>query len=190
MQLIKARRSMVAVAASMVLLGSSLFAQTRGTAGAATLTQDLKKGWDGAKRNLLDSAQQMPEANYAFKPVDTVRTFGQILAHVAGANYLFCSPAKGEKSPYSEDHFEKTATTRAAIIKAVQDSVAYCDSAFTGLTDARLGEKADVPFGLAATRGGALAVNTGHVNEHYGNLVTYFRLKGMVPPSSSRGGGN
>src|SRR4029453_7632370 len=112
----------------------------------------------------------VPEANYTFKPVDTVRTFGQILAHVAGANYLFCAPAKGEKSPYSEDHFEKTATTRAAIMKALQDSVAYCDSAFAGLNDARLAEAADVPFALATTRGGALAVNTGHVNEHYGNL--------------------
>ena len=185
-----ARRTIMAVAASAVLLASPLLAQTRGASSASALTQDLKKGWDGAKRNLLDSAQLMPEANYAFKPVDTVRTFGQILAHVAGANYLFCAPAKGEKSPYSEDHFEKTATTRATIIKALQDSVAYCDSAFTGLTDARLAEAADVPFALATTRGGALSVNTGHVNEHYGNLVTYFRLKGMVPPSSSRGGGN
>ena len=72
----------------------------------------------------------MPEAGYAFKPVETVRTFGQILAHIAGANYVFCAPAKGEKSPHAEDEFEKSATTKADIVKALNESLAYCDAAY------------------------------------------------------------
>ena len=66
-------------------------------AGANPISQAIKQAWDDAKGNLQASADQMPDADYAFKPVDSVRTFGQILAHVAGANYVFCSAAKGEK---------------------------------------------------------------------------------------------
>ncbi len=129
----------------------------------------------------------MPEADYAFKPTEQVRTFGQILAHVAGANYVFCSAAKAEKSPFTEDHFEKSATTKAAIVKALSDSIAYCDTAYTGLTDAKAAETIAMPFGMGnAPRASALIGNTGHLQEHYGNLVTYFRIKGMVPPSSRR----
>ena len=155
--------------------------------GANPLTQALKQAWDDAKGNVRGSADQMPEADYAFKPTEQVRTFGQILAHVAGANYVFCSAAKAEKSPFSEDHFEKSATTKAAIVKALSDSIAYCDAAYAGLTDAKAAESIAMPFGMgSAPRASALIGNTGHLQEHYGNLVTYFRIKGMVPPSSRR----
>jgi uncharacterized damage-inducible protein DinB len=149
------------------------------------IAQAMKTAWDGAKKNIKESADVMPEANYAFKPVDTVRTFGQILAHVAGANYVFCSAAKGEKAPHAEDEFEKSATTRPAIIKALGDSLTYCDAAFASATDKSLAESIDMPFGMGkGTRAQALMGNIGHLNEHYGNLVTYFRIKGIVPPSS------
>jgi hypothetical protein len=154
--------------------------------GAQPVAASVRASWDGAKKNISESADLMPEANYAFKPVDGVRTFGQILAHTAGANYVICSAAKGEKPPHGEDDFEKTATTKAAIMKAVGDSIAYCDSAFPA-TDAALGAPIDLPFGMGkGTRASALLLEVGHLNEHYGNLVTYFRLKGMVPPSSRR----
>ncbi len=153
------------------------------------VSQAIKQAWAGARRNISESADQMPEDGYAFRPVDTVRTFGQILAHLAGANYVFCAAAKGEKSPYAEDHFEKTATTRAAIRKALADSLAYCDQAYDSLTDAKAAELVAMPFGMGKSpRAAALLGNTGHLQEHYGNLVTCFRLKGMVPPSSRRGG--
>ena len=127
----------------------------------------------------------MPEKDYGFRPVETVRTFGQILAHVAGANYVFCSAAKGEASPHAEAAFEKTATTRAQIIKVLSDSIAYCDAAYAALDDKRAGETIDLPFGMGkGARALPLMLNTGHLQEHYGNLVTYFRIKGMVPPSS------
>jgi hypothetical protein len=121
----------------------------------------------------------MPEANYAVRPVDTVRTFGQMLAHVAGANYVFCAAARGEKAPYAEDAFEKSATTRAAIIQALEGSLAYCDAAYTALTDRSAGEMVEGPFGSGRTaRAAALTGNTGHLQEHYGNLVTYLRISG------------
>lgn len=155
--------------------------------GANPVSQAIREAWQGARRNLQESATEMSEADYGFKPVDQVRTFGQILAHVAGANYVFCAGARGEKSPFAEDHFEKTATTKAAIVKALNDSIAYCDAAYDHLTDKSAGESIASPFGGGqATRATALLGNTGHNQEHYGNLVTYFRIKGLVPPSSRR----
>jgi uncharacterized damage-inducible protein DinB len=151
------------------------------------VSDSLRSSWNGAKRNIKESAEQMPEENYGFKPVDTVRTFGEILTHVAGASYVFCAAAKGEKSPFAEDSFEKTATTKAAIVKATNDAIAYCDGAFASITDATAGQMVAAPFGSAQVpRANPLIGQIGHDNEHYGNLVTYFRIKGMVPPSSKR----
>ena len=149
------------------------------------ISRSVKGQWDSAKGNILASAEQMPDPDYAFKPVDSVRTFGAILAHIAGANYVFCAPALGEKSPFSEDHFEKNAKTKTEIIKGLRDSIAYCDKAYDALTDQTAGEMVPVAFGTGQNpRANGLMGNTGHLQEHYGNLVTYFRIKGMVPPSS------
>lgn len=154
-------------------------------APANPVSDSIRAGWNTAKRNMLGSAKVMPQDKYGFKPVDTVRTFGQMLAHVAGANYVFCAAARGEKSPHAEEEFEKSATTPAAITKALQDSVAYCDAAYTALTDAKAGEMLNGAFGGKDSRAGILIGNTGHNNEHYGNLVTYLRINGLVPPSSA-----
>ena len=151
------------------------------------ISDSIRSQWNGVKRNIKESAEQMPEANYSFKPTPEVRSFGEILAHVAGASYVFCAAAKGEKSPFGEEDFEKTAKTRDAILKATTDAIAYCDGAFTALTDATAGQMVAAPFGSnQIPRTAALIGQIGHDNEHYGNLVTYFRLKGMVPPSSKR----
>lgn len=108
------------------------------------------------------------------------------MAHVAGANYIFCAAARAEKSPYAEDHFEKSATTKAAVAKALADSIAYCDAAYQALDDRRAAEMVAAAFGNGkSARASALIGNTGHVQEHYGNLVTYLRINGIVPPSSS-----
>jgi uncharacterized damage-inducible protein DinB len=160
-------------------------ASAQSPAGANPISAGVRTAWESGKRNLTRSAELMPEADYGFRPVNTVRTFGQILAHVAGANYVFCAAAKGEKSPHAEDAFEKSATTRAQIIKALADSIAYCDAAYTALDDRRAAETVDMPFGMGTgARALPLMINSGHAQEHYGNLVTYFRIKGMVPPSS------
>lgn len=158
-------------------------AQTR-PATAQPVSDAIRSSWETAKKNIHDSAVDVPEAVYSFKPVDVVRTFGQIVAHTAGANYEFCSAAKGEKSPKAEDAFESLAT-KAAIVKAYDDSAAYCDAVFKALTDRTAGETIEMPFGMGkAARASALIGDVGHLNEHYGNLVTYMRLKGIVPPTS------
>lgn len=181
------------LSASMAVIGSAALGQlppatlrAQGRAAATQpIAQALRQEWATSKKNIKESGDFMPEANFAFKPVAEVRTFGQILAHVAGANYVFCAAARGEKAPHAEDEFEKNATTRAAIVKAVGDSLAYCDAVFASQTDASLAEAITMPFGMGqGSRAGALVGEIGHVNEHYGNLVTYFRLKGIVPPSS------
>jgi uncharacterized damage-inducible protein DinB len=157
------------------------------TMTAQPITQALRSAWNGARLNIKESADQMPEPLYVFKPTLDVRSFGQILAHLAGANYVFCSAAKGEKTPHAEDEFEKAATTRPAIITALADSLTYCDGVFAAMDDKKLSEMIDMPFEMPrAARTAALVAEISHMNEHYGNLVTYFRLRGMVPPSSKR----
>ena len=183
--------SAVAVALATTIVGAQAKtaakppAKAPAAASANPFSDSLRSQWKSVKTYYLKSAEEMPDENYGFKPVDTVRSFGEIIAHVAGANYLICSAAKGEKSPHGENEFVTSATTRAAIIKAAQESVAYCDTAFEAATDASLGSMVASPFGSGRMpRGAALVDNIGHVNEHYGNLVTYLRIKGLVPPSS------
>ena len=164
-------------------------AQTPSTPGAL-LVRLAQGAWANAKRDIVESADQMPEANYAYKPVDSVRTFGQILAHVADSNYFYCARAKGETAPSPDGRFEKEATTKAAIVKALADSVAYCDGVYGSLTEASVVEMVTPPGARnAIPRAQPLFANASHNVEHYGNLVTYFRMKGLVPPSTKRGGG-
>lgn len=136
------------------------------------------KGW------VIKSAETMPEANYSFKPTPEVRSFGQLIGHLANANYMICATAKGEKSPATQD-FEKN-TEKAALVKGLKDALAYCDPVYQ-MKEADLSAPAEM-FGMKMTRLGFAFLNVTHNNEHYGNLVTYFRLKGMVPPSSQSGG--
>lgn len=153
------------------------------TAASAQAVAALNPLYQMIKGNIIKSAEQMPEANYAFKPTPEVRSFGQLVGHLANANFMICSAARGEKSPATQD-FEKT-TEKAALVKAVQDAFVYCDGAFT-MPDASFAPIAEL-FGMKMSRLTMLILNVTHDNEHYGNLVTYFRLKGMVPPSSQGG---
>jgi uncharacterized damage-inducible protein DinB len=139
------------------------------------------------RRDLADAADTMPAADYGFKPTPQVRSFAQLIGHVATANFFFCSQAKGEAPPSTTD-FEKV-TDRAALVKGLTDSLAYCDGVYAATTDASFSQPAVMPGpngGTRTTRGAVLIFNTTHNNEHYGNLVVYLRLKGRVPPSTAR----
>lgn len=94
-------------------------------AQAAAAIQPL---FDSGKDNLIKSADLMPEDKYGFRPVSTVRTFGEIIGRLANENYLMCAAAKGEKNPAEATDFEKT-TTKAGLVKALRESLAYCDDA-------------------------------------------------------------
>ena len=183
----KLSRPLICAALAVAISSPALRAQQKPAATANPVSQAIRDTWEGAKRNMKESADQMSDADYGFKPTESVRTFGQILAHLAGASYVYCSAARGEKTPHEEDDFEKTATTKAQIVKVLNDSIAYCDAAYTSLTDRTAAEVVPMAFGgKEAARASALIRNVGHYQEHYGNLVTYFRIKGMVPPSSRR----
>src|SRR5690349_1806595 len=97
------------------------------------LTTWNKFAYARVKEMLLKSAEKMPEENYSFKPVDTVRSYGQIVGHVADAQYLFCSTALGEKNPAPD--IEHTKTSKADLIAALNTAFAYCDKAYDGMTD-------------------------------------------------------
>lgn len=141
--------------------------------------------YDMGKNYLIKSAENMPEANWSFKPTPEVRSFGEIVGHVTDANYMFCSFALGEKSP-ATGSFEKAA--RTAGIQALKDAFAYCDKAHK-IAPARLNDMVELPFGgMKGNKLWVLVFNTSHNWEHYGNLVTYMRMKGVVPPSSQGGG--
>jgi uncharacterized damage-inducible protein DinB len=142
-----------------------------------------KIAYSRVKDILLRSAQKMPEENYGFKPADTVRSYGQILGHVADAQYTFCSIAAGEKNPGLD--IEHTKTSKTDLIAALNAAFAYCDKAYDAMTDATAVQMIKL-FGSDAPRLSALTVNNMHDLEHYGNLATYMRIKGIVPPSSEQ----
>jgi uncharacterized damage-inducible protein DinB len=143
-----------------------------------------KFGYGQVKNILLRSAEKMPEENYNFKPTDAVRSFGQIVGHVADSQYFFCSTALGEKSP--NPRIEKTKTSKADLIAALKDAFAYCDKAYDGMTDASATQMVKL-MGMDLPKLGVLMGNSMHSGEHYGNLVTYLRMKNIVPPSSEPG---
>ena len=132
------------------------------------LSADLKQAYQNMRSNILRSAEKMPEENYSFRPAPRVRTYGEILGHIAQEQYLyFCGPARGEQKAAD---IEKTRTSKADLLAALKESFAYCDVAYDELTD-----QGKVTL---------LWKNVLHDGEHYGNLVTYLRIKGLVPPST------
>jgi uncharacterized damage-inducible protein DinB len=131
--------------------------------------------------NVLKAADQIPEADYAFKASADVRSFGQLIGHIADGQYEFCGPAIGDTT--KRESIEKTKTTKADLVQGLKDAYGYCGKAYEGMTDTKGAET--VRFaGFQVARLSLLGFNTAHTDEHYGNIVTYMRLKGMVPPSS------
>jgi uncharacterized damage-inducible protein DinB len=146
------------------------------------LADGLKRAWASAKLNVTETADKMPEANFSFKPTPEVRSFGEVLGHIANGNMVYCSRAKGEAPPKSD---AEKITAKGDLVKALNESFAACDAVFNTLTDEALLEK--LKNGQQETaRGVYISAVIAHVNEHYGNLVTYMRLKGIVPPSTER----
>jgi uncharacterized damage-inducible protein DinB len=135
------------------------------------------------KTILVSSAEKMPEESYNFKPTDSVRSYGQIVGHLADAQYNFCALALGEANPGLK--IEETKTTKADLVAALKGALAYCDKAYDGMTDASGAQMVKL-FGMDMPKFGVLNINNAHDMEHYGNLVTYMRLKNIIPPSSEQ----
>jgi uncharacterized damage-inducible protein DinB len=163
----------------LVAAASVCNAQTAPSANP--ITQSEKGLYSFIAGAAVGAAAKMPEENYSFKPTPDVRSFGQLVGHVADANYMFCAQASGEANP--SKNIEKTKTSKADLVSSIKDSVAYCSKVFDNMTDASGSQMTKFrSFNLAKLT--ILSLNTAHTDEHYGNMVTYLRLKGIVPPTS------
>jgi uncharacterized damage-inducible protein DinB len=132
---------------------------------------------------VIAAAEKMPEANYSFKPTPDVRSFGQLVGHLADSQYYFCSRVSGDTQPAGSAEKDKTA--KEDLVGALKEAVAYCGKVYAGMTDARGGEMMKF-MNSDMAKLAVLSANTAHDYEHYGNMVTYMRLKGIVPPTSEK----
>lgn len=175
---------------SLVLIASPLIAQQRAAQAATPATPSnasfgvtsAKAVWMVPHNFVVRAVEQTPDSLFSFKPTPDIRALGQLFAHVADGEHLFCSLALGE--PMMDAGVEKTRKTKAEILQALKESAAHCDKAYAQ-TDAQVTGTAEF-FGSKPTRMFLLGMNGAHDYEHYGNIVTYLRLKGITPPSSQR----
>ncbi len=169
------------------VMAASGFAQPAASA-SNPISTSLRNLYTGNRNNIVRTAEKMPEENYGMRPgaQTEVRTFGQQVAHVATYNFLWCSQAKGEKNP-SPGNLDKL-TTKADILKVLNDAFTYCDGAYAALTDASGAETIEITQENGRQtrnlRMQLLTLNYGHNNEIYGSMVVYLRIKNIVPPAS------
>lgn len=135
------------------------------------------------KTYLTESASKMAEADFAFRPSPDVRTYGALIGHISNAGFASCAGLLGEANPNKENLEQKT--DKVALSAALAGMVAYCDRAFASITDENAVEPIKVGSRQIARVVPAASL-VAHLNEHYGNLVTYMRIKGIVPPSTER----
>jgi len=163
----------------LLLIATTTYAQTP---AAESYSGTLGRSWQRIARLVAASAEAMPEAGYAFKPTADVRTFGELVGHLAEEHYMICAGAKAEKNPKEGVAFEKT-TSKAELVKALGESIAYCNGVYGGIKDDAKTLQPAAP-NRRDTIFSSLLMNVTHDSEHYGNIVTYLRMKGIVPPSS------
>ncbi len=141
------------------------------------LSPELKKSYLMGKDFIIRAAEKMPDAEYGFKPTPQVRTFGELVAHVAEAHAFICGLGVAPK----QDQTKRT--SKADLVKYLRDSYVLCDIAVNSLTDAKATQTFKM-MGQEQTILSGLWGNVVHDNETYGTMAVYLRLKGQVPPSS------
>jgi hypothetical protein len=142
------------------------------------LIAETRQAYTSVKGYLTRAAAAMPEENYSFKPTPDIRTFGALLAHIADHQMRYCSTALGARKQGGA-----AKTTKADLVAALAASFAECDAAWDSITDANATEMVGQRSKL-----GTLILDVMHSNEEYGYMAIYFRLKGIVPPSTDRSG--
>jgi len=151
--------------------------------GHAALVQSVAPLYETVKGYLIAAAEQMPEEHYGYQPTEEVRTFGQIVGHLSNAMYMFCGTVSGTEARPPENFEQRT--SKAGLVEALKGSFENCDGAYS-IDDAVAMEEVEF-FGQTGSKLWVLNFNNAHAWEHYGNLVTYMRANGMVPPSSQGG---
>ena len=135
-------------------------------AGGTSLKEPLQKAFANLSGYITKSAEMIPADKYSYQPVKTVRTVGQLLGHIADGYKYFCSAGIGKKVQWT-DEVANGPTDKGTIAAKLKQATDACNAAY------------------AAGGGPQLIENYGHTNLHYGNLITYLRMLGLVPPSSS-----
>lgn len=135
-------------------------------------------------RNIVKSAEKLPDEAYAFRPSHDVRTAGELFGHIANAEFNYCAVIAGEPNP-NKTSIEKEKKAKADIVESLKAAFAYCEKVYAGVSDDKMATKVKVGQ-TERNIIGLMWYNNTHSNEHYGNLVTYLRIRGIVPPSSER----
>lgn len=175
-------RTIAAAACLTIAAATHAHAQAaQKSSGNAVASSGIVSVYNYAKTYLIMTAEEVPEDKYSFQPTKDVRTVGAMLAHIADANNYFCAVIAGKPAKY-EAVAEKL-QAKPEIVAALKQSFEACDAAQAGVTDADLSKQVEV-FGNRVPLSAAMTMNATHEWEHYGNLVTYMRINGMVPPSS------
>ena len=145
------------------------------------LTAGAKAQFGAITDFVVRSAQKIPEDLYTFRATPDVRTIADLFGHISDALFGMCSTANAAKPPRTD--IEKGVKKKAELVKALNEGVAYCNTVFASMNDKKGTEIVQFYFG-PTPKLSILYFATTHTYEHYGNLVTYMRLKGIVPPSS------
>ena len=170
---------------SRLLLVIGLFGAISAQAQVGQLVTELKQNYQGIKNDVNKSAEKMSEADYSFKATPQVRSFGEIVTHIAEVQLALCGMANGEQKRLSNPKAASKADAQAMLKEAFD----YCDSAYNGLTDASAVQTVKFFGGRDRSKFGVLDFGVIHDNEMYGQMVVYLRLKGLVPSSSEGRGG-
>jgi uncharacterized damage-inducible protein DinB len=169
--------------ATLVAAPVAVLAQGSAAAPVNPISDSEKRVYAMLSSVVIAAAEKMPEESYSFKPTPEVRSFGQLVGHLADSNYFFCSSVAGDK-PVSDA--EKSKTKKADLVAALKDAVAYSNKTYAGMTDAT-GSQMMKMMNFDMAKLTVLAGNFAHNYEHYGNMVTYMRIRGIVPPTSEQG---
>jgi len=176
----------IVVAACLLISTLDVAAQT--PRPPETMAMYLQGRYNALKRNLTGAAEKMPAEHFGFRPTPDVRTYSELFAHTIDTQIYFCNLVKGGANPIAGKNLEKSVTDKAGVVQMVKDGFAYCDDVFEGLTDEKMASMLTIgtaPKTYQSALGNQATFVVVHGNEHYGNLVTYMRIKGIVPPSSA-----
>ncbi len=150
---------------------------------AEPVVELLQKQWEATRNQIVTIAEAIPDDKYDYKPTPEVRSFREQLQHLVGENYMFMGFVSGDK-PGDPKRFE-TLKARADLLKALSESYDYGAKVLAGLTDQKAMEVVPFMRGQQVPRLSVVISNMKDNHEHYGNLVTYLRLNGIVPPRTA-----
>jgi uncharacterized damage-inducible protein DinB len=187
------RKAFAAVTLTFLLSALALAQGAAKTQPPRTIASELNRGLKGVESEFVPLADAMPEAKYDFAPTEGefkgVRNFESQVKHVAAANYLIFSAVLGEKPPVDTggENGPDNIKTKAQIMQFLKDSFAYGHKAVASINEKNAVEPIKSPFGSGMTTRLALTTLTiGHCFDHYGQMVEYARMNGIIPPASRR----